>query len=83
MEQKQSRIDDAQRALCLLRPTCIIWPNTATEVLLAGSFDGWASKVCFVLEQISCNWNEDIYSVHYFNWLAPMLDIGLLKFLNP
>nr|XP_048319247.1 protein PTST homolog 2, chloroplastic isoform X2 [Ziziphus jujuba var. spinosa] len=44
VEQKQSRIDDAQRALCLLRPTCIIWPNTATEVLLAGSFDGWASK---------------------------------------
>ncbi|XVE75179.1 hypothetical protein DITRI_Ditri12bG0074800 [Diplodiscus trichospermus] len=44
VEQKQRRIDDARRALQLLCTTCIVWPNSASEVLLAGSFDGWATK---------------------------------------
>lgn len=44
VEEKQKRIDDARRALRLLRHTCIVWPNSASEVLLAGSFDGWATK---------------------------------------
>ncbi|XP_022734551.1 uncharacterized protein LOC111288060 [Durio zibethinus] len=44
VEEKQKRIDDAHRALQLLRTACIVWPNSASEVLLAGSFDGWASK---------------------------------------
>ncbi|XP_010242336.1 PREDICTED: uncharacterized protein LOC104586719 isoform X5 [Nelumbo nucifera] len=44
VEEKQKRIDDAQNALRLLRTACIVWPNSASEVLLAGSFDGWASQ---------------------------------------
>ncbi|OMO57959.1 Immunoglobulin E-set [Corchorus olitorius] len=44
VEEKQKRIDDARRALQLLRPACIVWPNSASEVFLAGSFDGWATK---------------------------------------
>ncbi|KAJ4960016.1 hypothetical protein NE237_019926 [Protea cynaroides] len=44
VEEKQRRIDGAQRALLLLRTTCIIWPTPASEVLLSGSFDGWASQ---------------------------------------
>ncbi|KAI3433076.1 AMPK1_CBM domain-containing protein [Psidium guajava] len=43
-EEKQRRIDDARKALRLLRTACIVWPNSATEVLLAGSFDGWATQ---------------------------------------
>ncbi|XP_048135902.1 protein PTST homolog 2, chloroplastic isoform X2 [Rhodamnia argentea] len=43
-EEKQRRIDDARNALRLLRTACIVWPNLATEVLLAGSFDGWATQ---------------------------------------
>ncbi|XP_043687051.1 protein PTST homolog 2, chloroplastic-like [Telopea speciosissima] len=44
VDEKQRRIDSAQRALLLLRTACIIWPMPASEVLLAGSFDGWASQ---------------------------------------
>ncbi|KAL4639330.1 hypothetical protein ACB092_03G210100 [Castanea dentata] len=44
VEEKQVRIDDAHRALRLLRTTCIVWPNSASEVLLVGSFDGWATQ---------------------------------------
>nr|KJB31402.1 hypothetical protein B456_005G189700 [Gossypium raimondii] len=44
VEEKQKRIDDARRALQLLRTACIVWPNSGSEVLLAGSFDGWATK---------------------------------------
>ncbi|XP_065860897.1 protein PTST homolog 2, chloroplastic [Euphorbia lathyris] len=44
MEEKQKRIDNARRALQLLRTACIVWPNSASEVLLAGSFDGWSTK---------------------------------------
>ena len=45
VEEKQKRIDDARRTLMLIRTVCIVWPNLASEVLLAGSFDGWASQV--------------------------------------
>ncbi|GLU09330.1 hypothetical protein SLE2022_261960 [Rubroshorea leprosula] len=44
VEQKQRRIDDARRASQLLRTAYIVWPNSASEVLLAGSFDGWATQ---------------------------------------
>ncbi|GLT36991.1 hypothetical protein SLA2020_113350 [Shorea laevis] len=44
VEQKQKRIDDARRALRLLRTAYIVWPNSASEVLLAGSFDGWTTQ---------------------------------------
>ncbi|OVA09083.1 hypothetical protein BVC80_9097g174 [Macleaya cordata] len=44
MEVKQKRIDGARKALYLLRTTCIVWPNSASEVLLSGSFDGWTSQ---------------------------------------
>ncbi|XP_057949178.1 protein PTST homolog 2, chloroplastic [Malania oleifera] len=43
-EEKQKKIDDAHKALHLLRTTCIVWPNSASEVLLAGSYDGWATQ---------------------------------------
>lgn len=44
LDEKQKRIDNARGALQLLRTTCIVWPNSASEVLLAGSFDGWATQ---------------------------------------
>ncbi|KAJ1691732.1 hypothetical protein LUZ63_015887 [Rhynchospora breviuscula] len=44
MEENQKRLDEAQRALCGLRNISVVWPNPASEVLLAGSFDGWTSK---------------------------------------
>ncbi|XP_039039999.1 protein PTST homolog 2, chloroplastic-like isoform X2 [Hibiscus syriacus] len=44
VEEKQKRIDHARRALQLLRTVCVLWPNSGSEVLLAGSFDGWATK---------------------------------------
>ncbi|KAK6922079.1 AMP-activated protein kinase, glycogen-binding domain [Dillenia turbinata] len=44
VDEKQKKIDDAHRALHLLRTACIVWPNSASEVLLAGSFDGWATQ---------------------------------------
>ncbi|KAI3452801.1 hypothetical protein Pfo_009464 [Paulownia fortunei] len=44
VEEKQKRIDGAHIALQLLRSTCIVWPNSASEVLLAGSFDRWTTK---------------------------------------
>lgn len=47
MEEKKKRVDAAQNALSLLQTVCIVWPNSASEVLLAGSFDGWNSQVCF------------------------------------
>ncbi|CAL9156394.1 protein FLOURY ENDOSPERM 6, chloroplastic-like [Musa acuminata AAA Group] len=43
-EEKQNRIDSAQNALLLLHTTNIVWPNSASEVLLAGSFDGWTGQ---------------------------------------
>ncbi|XP_028792540.1 protein PTST homolog 2, chloroplastic-like isoform X2 [Neltuma alba] len=44
IEEKQKKIDNACRALRFLKTTCVVWPNAASEVLLAGSFDGWSSK---------------------------------------
>ncbi|XP_039068893.1 protein PTST homolog 2, chloroplastic-like isoform X2 [Hibiscus syriacus] len=44
VEEKQKKIDHARRALQLLRTACIVWPNSGSVVLLAGSFDGWATK---------------------------------------
>ncbi|CAL9169793.1 unnamed protein product [Musa hybrid cultivar] len=44
MEERQKRIDAAQNALHLLRTAYIVWPNSSSEVLLAGSFDGWTGQ---------------------------------------
>ncbi|KAL3511179.1 hypothetical protein ACH5RR_030580 [Cinchona calisaya] len=44
LEEKQMRIDTASKSLELLRTACIVWPNSASEVLLAGSFDGWTTQ---------------------------------------
>lgn len=44
VDVKQKQIDRARKALQLLRTTCIVWPNSASEVFLAGSFDGWATQ---------------------------------------
>lgn len=41
---KQKRIDDAKKALQILRTACIVWPSQASEVFLSGSFDGWTSR---------------------------------------
>ncbi|XP_061990805.1 protein PTST homolog 2, chloroplastic isoform X1 [Rosa rugosa] len=44
VEEKQKRVNDARRALRLLRTALIVWTNPASEVLLAGSYDGWATQ---------------------------------------
>ncbi|PKA48364.1 Sucrose nonfermenting 4-like protein [Apostasia shenzhenica] len=44
IEEKQRRLDAAERVIYLLRSVCIVWPNFASEVLLVGSFDGWTSQ---------------------------------------
>ncbi|KAL2349308.1 hypothetical protein Fmac_003308 [Flemingia macrophylla] len=44
VEEKQKKINNAQKALQMLKSTCVIWPNTASEVFLVGSFDGWSTK---------------------------------------
>ncbi|XP_075077918.1 protein PTST homolog 2, chloroplastic isoform X5 [Nicotiana tabacum] len=44
LEEKQKRIDSASKALQILRTACIVWTNSASEVLLAGSFDGWTTQ---------------------------------------
>lgn len=44
IEEKQKKIDGGRGALHHLRTTCIVWPNSASEVLLVGSFDGWSSQ---------------------------------------
>ncbi|GAB2280313.1 hypothetical protein Dimus_014954 [Dionaea muscipula] len=44
VDEKQRRINDARMALQLLRTAYIIWPNSASEVLLSGSFDGWTTQ---------------------------------------
>ncbi|KAA8532950.1 hypothetical protein F0562_032933 [Nyssa sinensis] len=43
-EEKQKRINGARRALKLLRTVRVVWHNSASEVLLAGSFDGWTTQ---------------------------------------
>lgn len=45
VNEKEKKIDDARRALKLLRSIYVIWPNPASEVLLTGSFDGWTTQV--------------------------------------
>ncbi|KAL9272154.1 PTST homolog 2, chloroplastic-like protein [Drosera capensis] len=44
VDDKQRRISDARMALQFLRTACIVWPNSASEVLLSGSFDGWTTQ---------------------------------------
>jgi hypothetical protein len=45
IEEKQRRLDEAEKALSELRTVYIVWSNPASEVLLTGSFDGWTSQV--------------------------------------
>ncbi|KAI3779252.1 hypothetical protein L2E82_08881 [Cichorium intybus] len=45
VEEKQRRINSAQKTLQLLRTTSIFWTHSASEVLLVGSFDGWTSQI--------------------------------------
>lgn len=45
LAKKQKRIDRANKALQFLCTTQIVWHNSASEVLLAGSFDGWTTQV--------------------------------------
>ncbi|KAH9327324.1 hypothetical protein KI387_007502, partial [Taxus chinensis] len=44
IEEKQKQVDEAQKVLSLLRLARIVWPNSASEVFLVGSFDGWTSQ---------------------------------------
>ncbi|CAH9146653.1 unnamed protein product [Cuscuta epithymum] len=44
VEAKQKRINGAHKALQILRDVHIIWPSAASEVLLTGSFDSWATQ---------------------------------------
>ncbi|KAL0915889.1 hypothetical protein M5K25_013354 [Dendrobium thyrsiflorum] len=44
IEVKQMRLAAAEMSLRILRSVSIVWPNSASEVLLAGSFDGWTSQ---------------------------------------
>ncbi|TQD72322.1 hypothetical protein C1H46_042136 [Malus baccata] len=50
VKEKQKRINDACRALRLLRTACIVWPNSASEVLIAGSYDGWTTQIKFIVD---------------------------------
>ncbi|KAL0364089.1 UNVERIFIED_CONTAM: protein PTST2, chloroplastic [Sesamum angustifolium] len=50
VDVKQKQIDRARRALQLLRTTCIVWPNSASEVFLAGSFDGWTTQLPILID---------------------------------
>ncbi|KAA8533024.1 hypothetical protein F0562_032859 [Nyssa sinensis] len=43
-EEKQKRINGARGALKLLHTVRVVWHNSASEVLLAGSFDGWTTQ---------------------------------------
>ncbi|KAM3294808.1 hypothetical protein ACQJBY_037594 [Aegilops geniculata] len=44
IEEKQTRLDEVEKALSELRTVSVVWPNPASEVLLTGSFDGWTSQ---------------------------------------
>ncbi|GKC50086.1 protein PTST homolog 2, chloroplastic isoform X1, partial [Tanacetum coccineum] len=44
VKAKQRGVDTGSRTLHL-HTTYIIWPNSASEVFLAGSFDGWTTQV--------------------------------------
>ncbi|GFZ00121.1 5'-AMP-activated protein kinase-like protein [Actinidia rufa] len=52
VEGKQKKIDGGHRALQLLRDACIVWPNSASEVLLAGSYDGWTTQIKFIVDGV-------------------------------
>jgi hypothetical protein len=70
VEEKQKRIDDARRALRLLRTTWIVWPNSASEVLLTGSFDpGLISSRIDLLVGIKINGFSSYYQ--NFVWQLP------------
>lgn len=43
LKAKQKGVDTESRTLHL-QTTCIIWPNSTSEVHLAGSFDGWTTQ---------------------------------------
>ncbi|MED6176602.1 Protein PTST 2, chloroplastic, variant 2 [Stylosanthes scabra] len=45
VEEKQKRINNAHRAMQILKTTCVVWANPASQVYLAGSFDGWFSQI--------------------------------------
>ncbi|KAG9140199.1 hypothetical protein Leryth_021759 [Lithospermum erythrorhizon] len=40
----QRRLEGARKALQLLRQTRIVWQNSASQVFLTGSYDGWTSQ---------------------------------------
>ncbi|KAL5219201.1 hypothetical protein ABZP36_019885 [Zizania latifolia] len=44
IEEKQRRLDEAEKALSELRTVYIVWSKPASEVLLTGSFDGWTNQ---------------------------------------
>ncbi|KAK4376743.1 hypothetical protein RND71_003039 [Anisodus tanguticus] len=56
LQEKQKRIDGARNALQFLRTTQIVWHNSASEVLLTGSFDGWTTQIKFIVDGI---WKVD------------------------
>uniref|UniRef100_M1BHL7 Isoamylase N-terminal domain containing protein n=1 Tax=Solanum tuberosum TaxID=4113 RepID=M1BHL7_SOLTU len=56
LAKKQKRIDGARKALQFLRTTQIVWHNSASEVLLTGSFDGWTTQIKFIVDGI---WKVD------------------------
>lgn len=44
IDVKQRKIESIHRAMQHLRSTSIVWANSASEVLLVGSFDGWTTR---------------------------------------
>ncbi|KAJ3674653.1 hypothetical protein LUZ60_005269 [Juncus effusus] len=44
LEENEKRYEISQRAYFGLKTVCIVWPNIANEVLLAGSFNGWTNQ---------------------------------------
>ncbi|CAN0924138.1 Protein PTST homolog 2, chloroplastic [Linum grandiflorum] len=44
VEEKRKRGSSGYKALQLLSNAYLVWTNKATEVLVTGSFDGWATK---------------------------------------
>ncbi|XP_015967043.1 protein PTST homolog 2, chloroplastic [Arachis duranensis] len=44
VEEKQKRINNAHRALQILKMICVVWHNPASQVYLVGSFDGWSTQ---------------------------------------
>lgn len=44
IEEKWKRLPAVEKIVSMLRCVWIVWPHSASEVLLAGSFDGWTSQ---------------------------------------